>query len=134
MYSWLCVGVKLVALISTCNPFPAPLVTPPHPQLGRYEVCATVDPLTVVAKQWPIDWKMETLDPLDAFGAAGAYDRSAVARLYGGRRAIVARGWLQENGRFEALTLISPHPDAALRALNPGTLIIRYIVVEPERP
>jgi hypothetical protein len=116
---------------STCDPIPSGLFTPSHPQLGRYEVCATAESLTVVANQWAIDWKMDTLDPLDAFGTAGAYDRSAVARLYGGRRAVVARSWLQENGRFEALTLISPHPDAMLRALDPGTLIIRYIVSEP---
>lgn len=116
---------------STCDPIPSGLFTPLQPQLGRYEVCATAESLSVVAKQWALDWKIETLDPLDAFGGAGAYDRSAVARLYGGRRAIVARGWLEQNGRFEALTLISPHPDAQVRELRPGTLIIRYLVSEP---
>jgi len=101
------------------------LFTPRHPQLGRYEVCTTMARLAVVAHP---EWKVEALQPLDAFGAAGSYDRSALSRLYGGRRPSVARGWTRQDGRFESLTLISPYPDATLTRLMPGTLVIRYIV------
>jgi hypothetical protein len=73
-------------------------------------------------------WKVELLAPLDAFGTAGAYDRSTVSRLYGGRRAMVARGWIHENGHIVSLTLVSPYPDATLTRLDPGTLIIRFII------
>jgi hypothetical protein len=110
-----------------CDPVLRALFTPVRPQLGRYEVCITPAPLDAVARP---DWKVEALDPLDAFGTAGLYDRAALARLYGGRRANVARGWIQQNGRFESLTLISPHPDATLSELGSGTLVIRYIVSE----
>ncbi len=102
------------------------LFTPARPQLGRYEVCTTREPLTAVARP---EWLTETLPPLDAFGAAGAYDRAALSRLYGGRRVIVARGWTEEGNRFEALTLISPHPDATLTRLMPGTLVIRHVII-----
>jgi hypothetical protein len=154
MYSWASVGVNVakkgsgrfflawvaVALATAglgqekstrrllvCDSTLAALFTPSHPQLGRYEVCTTPEPLTAVARP---GWKIEALAPLDAFGAAGSYDRTALTRLYGGRRAAVARGWIQQDGRFESLTLISPHPNATLTDLLPGTLIIRYVVSE----
>jgi hypothetical protein len=109
----------------SCDEVLTALFTPARPQLGHYEVCTTPEPLTSVASR---EWKVESVPPLDAFGAAGPYDRAAVARLYGGRRAEVARGWIQRGERFEALTLISPHPDSTLTRLMPGTLVIRYIV------
>jgi hypothetical protein len=90
--------------------------------------------LEIVAKQWDRAWSIEALAPLDALGVAGSYDRSVVARLYGGRRATVARAWVEKDGRFEALTLVSPHPDRTLRELRPGTLVIRYVVFEAGRP
>jgi len=108
-----------------CDPRFAALFTPRVPQLGRYEVCATDHPLPAVARP---AWRVESIPPLDAFGAAGRYDRSAVARLYGGRRATVAHGWVQENGRFESITLISPYPDPTLTRLLPGTLVVRFII------
>jgi hypothetical protein len=146
MYSWVCTAVKLSTIAvgamltvkcsepavsaptqGSCDPALTALFTPIRPQLGRYEVCITPAPLDAVARP---DWKVEALDPLDAFGTAGLYDRAALAQLYGGRRANVARGWIQQNGRFESLTLISPHPDASLSELASGTLVIRYIVSE----
>ena len=54
---------------------------------------------------------IEALEALDAFGAAGTYDRPALARLYGGTRVQVARGWTTTGGRFESITLLSPYPD-----------------------
>ena len=109
-----------------CDAVLAALFAPARPQLGRYEVCTTREPLTVLARP---GWLTETLPPLDAFGGAGAYDRAALSRLYGGRRVIVARGWIEEGHRFEALTLISPHPDATLTRLLPGTLVIRHVII-----
>ena len=102
------------------------LFTPARPQLGRYEVCTTREPLAAVARP---EWRIETVPPLDAFGAAGAYDRAALSRLYGGRRVTVARGWTEHGDRFESLTLISPHPDATLTRLMPGTLVIRHVII-----
>ena len=142
MYSWLCAGVKRAALAALlppivalglqtesprCDPELVALWTPRHPQLGRYEVCTTSRALTEVADP---SWKVETMAPLDAFGDAGSFNKAAVARLYGGRRPTVAHGWVEENGRFVSITLVSPYPDRRLRALEPGTLVIRYFVFE----
>lgn len=109
-----------------CDPVLTTLFTPARPQLGRYEVCTTREPLTAVARP---EWRIETVPPLDAFGAAGPYDRAALSRLYGGRRVSVARGWTEEGNRFESFTLISPHPDAALSRLMAGTLVIRHAII-----
>ena len=68
------------------------------------------------------------MPPLDAFGSAGPYDR-ALARLYGGRRVTVARGWTEHGNPFESLTLISPRPGATLARLMPGTLVIRHVII-----
>jgi hypothetical protein len=108
-----------------CDPALTALFTPPRPQLGSYDVCTTPRPIDEVAdSRWPV----EQVPPLDAFGSAGTYNRSALARLFGGRRATVARGWTTRDGRFESVTLISPHPDATLTTLQPGTLRIRLII------
>lgn len=110
----------------SCTAMPAGLFTPPVPQLGEYEVCATAAALIELVQP---GWTIESLPPLDVFGAAGLYDRGRLARLYGGRRANVARGWIREGGRFESVTLISPHPDRALQRLEPGTLVIRHVII-----
>ncbi|HZT75273.1 MAG TPA: hypothetical protein VFA27_01350 [Vicinamibacterales bacterium] len=119
-------------LLQGCNPTLAQLFAPPRPELGRYEVCA--DPASIAVILAGPDGRgfhitgPEPGDPLDALGAAGDYDRAKVARLYGGSRPSVARGWRQDGDRFESITLISPHPDAALERLVPGTLVIRWII------
>ena len=69
---------------------------------------------------------MEALEALDAFGTAGTYDRAALARLYGGTRVQVARGWTIHGTRFESITRLSPYPDRSLTHLLPGTLEIRW--------
>jgi hypothetical protein len=140
MYSWVSAGVKLAAAsviaaaqtstalgLLTCDERLTALFTPLRPQRGRYEVCTTPRPLPNVAEP---SWAVELDGPLDAFGPAGPYDRSALAQLYGGRRAAVARGWVEDDGQFEAITLISPYPNATLTALEPGTLVIRYFLGE----
>jgi len=43
------------------------------------------------------------------------------------RCARVADRWIRQRERFKSLTLISPHPNAALNRLEPGTLVSRWI-------
>jgi hypothetical protein len=109
----------------SCDETLTRLFTPPHPQLGRYEVCTTPEPLASIA---PEGWNIQAVEPLDAFGTAGPYNRSDLARLYGGRRARVAHGFVRTRDGFESLVLISPYPDATLTHLMPGTMVIRYLV------
>ena len=115
---------QAVAGSTACDPAFAALFTPRRPVLGRYEVCTDARPLADVA---PADWTIEALEAADAFGGAGSYDHAALTRLYGGRRPRVARGWTEDADRFEAVTLISPYPNATVTTLEPGTLIIRWI-------
>jgi hypothetical protein len=111
-------------LQSSCDAVWRALFTPPHPVLGRYEACVDARPLSDLAGT---GWIVETANPLDAFGRAGLYDRSALARLYGGLHPTVARRWNWTPDRFESLTLIFPSPDATLTRLVPATLVIRWI-------
>ena len=68
----------------------------------------------------------------EAFGLTGTYDRAKLARLYGARRALVARGPRGEDGRpTEAWTMISPYPDRNLERLEPGTLLIVLTLMGP---
>jgi hypothetical protein len=108
-----------------CDPALARLYAPPRPQWGRYEVCVTPETLAAVTDP---AWPREEMGPLDALGTAGDYDRSAVARLYGAVRPVVARGWIVRNGALEAVTAMSPYPDPPAVHLEPGTLIIRLII------
>ena len=113
-----------------CDPALTRMFTPLHPQIGSYEVCGDARPIDVVvaagSHQGVHYAAIEDVEPLDAFGAAGTYNRSALIRLYAGRRVKVARGWRQEEKRFESVTLVSPYPDASLRRLEAGTMIIRW--------
>lgn len=105
------------------------LFTPAHPDLGRYEVVTSPEPLSsVIQELGRPDWTAEPVAPLEAFGNAGSYDKPALSRLYAGLRPVVAHGWIQQNERFESLTFISPYPDPSLTRLNPGTLTIRFII------
>jgi hypothetical protein len=88
--------------------------------LGRYEICTTPEPI-------PED-RGEALEALDAFGAAGLYRRSVLARLYGGRRVRVERLWEEYPDRFESVTRLSPYPDASLTRLLSGTMEIRFTI------
>jgi hypothetical protein len=106
-----------------CDPVLTELFTPRHPRLGRFEVCTDPRPLGEVL---PAGWTVETLEVLDAFGAARSYDRAGLARLYGGVRARVAHGWTRSADQFESRTFISPYPNAAMTSLEWGTLVIRW--------
>jgi hypothetical protein len=111
-------------ILVSCDPALVPLFTPPHPHLGRYEVCATAEPIR------PLNGgPVEALEALDAFGAAGTYDRPALSRLYGGTRVQVARGWARQGNQFVSITRLSPYPDSSLTHLLPGTLEIRFIAI-----
>ena len=102
-----------------CDPVLAALFTPVRPHVGRYEVCTAPEPLGEDS---------EALEALDAFGAAGSYDRAKLSRLYGGTRARVTRSWTRTSGEFISITRISPYPDATLTRLIAGTLEIRFIL------
>src|SRR6202040_3867225 len=52
--------------------------------------------------------------------------RPPPARLYGGTRVQVARGWIRTGDRFQSITRLSPYPDASLTHLLPGTMEIRW--------
>jgi len=120
------------ALAATCDAALTALFTPPKPVLGRYEVCTTSAPFDEVLAAGGAHYAaVEALAPLDAFGAAGPYDRSLVARLYGGVRAKVVHGWSQTGDRFVSTTLISPYPDPTLTRLLPGTMEIRWTSSAP---
>src|SRR5436309_827050 len=99
-----------IVLIMICDPALTALFTPSHPRVGHYQICTTSDRIEdVVADRTlegvpPTYGRVEALEPLEAFGTAGPYDRFAVARLYGGRRVQVARGWRQLDHRFESIT------------------------------
>lgn len=110
-----------------------PLFTPARPALpeGGYQTYVSSLSLdavlgTIVAADTPPGgWETRPLPPNEAFGQSGRYDRWKLARLYGARRALVARGPRHENGLvIETWTLISPYPDARLEKLEPGTLLI----------
>jgi hypothetical protein len=114
-----------------CDAAWAALFTPRHPVAGRYEVCVTAAPLDEVLVGAGGELHLsavEAVDPLDAFGAAGPYDRSALSRLFGGRRARVAHGWQDDGHRLISVTYVSPHPDRTFTTLEAGTLVIRYVV------
>src|SRR5437899_1938044 len=121
-----------LSVLLACDPAFAHLFTPLHPQLGQYEVCvasAAIEDAANAARRDGFQVAgIEELEPLDAFGTSGTYDRSALVRLYGGRRVKVARGWRRKEDGFESVTLVSPHPDAELRRLEPGTMSIFFRV------
>jgi hypothetical protein len=123
-------GLVVAALLS-CDPALAALFTPAAPGLGRYQVCTTDESSERVVAQGapgeqPHYGPSEMLEALDAFGAAGPYNRGTLARLYGGRRVRVTRGWLQRPTELRSFTLLSPYPDASLNHLLPGTMIITW--------
>ena len=73
----------------------------------------------------PGAWVPAPVLPADAFGQTGSYDRSRLARLYGARRPLVARGPRGAGDRTEeAWTLVSPYPNRDLTRLESGTMLI----------
>ena len=120
---------------TTCDAALTAAFTPAHPKIGRYEVCTTSESIEALAgpgrgasADWPPFSAIEALESLDAFGAAGSYHRPALARLFGGTRVQVARGWIDRPDRFESFTLLSPYADATLTHLQAGTMIIHLVI------
>ncbi len=113
-----------------CDPSLTALFTPRRPELGRYEVCTASQSIeeALADTAYGPSGAIEPLEALDAFGTAGAYNRAALARLFGGTRVRVARRWQQHGDQFISETLLSPYPDATLTRLNPGTMVIRFTV------
>jgi len=73
----------------------------------------------------PGAWAPVAMLPQDAFGRTGNYQIWKLSRLFGARRAMVARGPRDTgNGAAEAWTLISPYPSPELERLEPGTLLL----------
>jgi hypothetical protein len=111
-----------------------PLFAPVGARAAAYRIVTSPGDLSTTLRQLETDdslvrvpgsWQARAVLPLDAFGLAGSYDRSALARVYGARQPLVARGARMEHGRVvESWTLISPYPDAALQSLENGTLLI----------
>ena len=92
--------------------------------LERVLAEVTTDPSAVHP---PGAWSPTPVLPADAFGQTGGYDRSKLARLYGSRRPVVARGPRGVEGRAtEAWTLISPYPSQDMGRLESGTLLIVF--------
>jgi hypothetical protein len=105
----------------------------PQAQLAAYRAYVSPLGLEATLEQIAADpatlhppgaWTPQAMIPYDAFGLSGSYNRWTVAGLYRSRRAQVARGPRLDHGQTESWTLIAPYPDAALRRLEPGTLII----------
>ncbi|HSL23565.1 MAG TPA: hypothetical protein VK886_18690 [Vicinamibacterales bacterium] len=73
----------------------------------------------------PDSWRVARAVSTTLFDGASLYDRARLARLYGGLAPRVARGPMFRNGRVtHVVLLVSPYPDAELRRLNPGTLVM----------
>ena len=116
---------------------PAPayvaLFTPAVPR-GAYSTYVSPQPLDTLLDALRTDpstlhppgaWSPQPTIALDAFGRTGTYNPWTVARLYGARRARVARGPRHlPDGTSESWTLISPYPNAAFDRLESGTLLI----------
>jgi hypothetical protein len=131
----------------TPAPALARLFTPLQAPVGAYTVTALADGIDAAlarvkkalapdapAGNPPGSWQVQQSDPLEAFGTAGTYDRSKVARLYTGRRVSIVRGPVERGGEvIAAVTLISPYPDATLSRLEKGTLVIALNVVGSRR-
>jgi hypothetical protein len=70
-------------------------------------------------------WAIAPAELEEAFGSVPRWDRSRVARLYGGTFPRMARGPMVRDGRVVmSVTLVSPYPDAAYERLQPGTLVL----------
>lgn len=111
-----------------------PLFAPARPRASAYHVYVSRLGIDEVLERLarepsllhpPGSWSTSAQLAGDAFGQTGGYDRAKLARLYGSKRAVVARGPRGPGSRpSEAWTLVSPYPSTDLARLEPGTLLI----------
>jgi hypothetical protein len=111
-----------------------PLFGPSGPRAEAYRIYVSPLDIRTLVKRVTSDpsslhppdaWVEMAVLPSDAFGQTGGYDRSKLARLYGARRALVARGPRGAADRpTESWTLISPYPSGDMERLEPGTMLI----------
>jgi hypothetical protein len=107
------------------------LFTPGDAPVGAYEVWRSDESIESLAGRLrgldpaPLAdaWKVQRGEPGTVF-TEGPYNKGRLARLYVGQRLSVARGALTTPKGVLAFTLVAPWPDATLRALRPGTLVI----------
>jgi hypothetical protein len=124
-------------LPGTAAPRLAHLFTPRHAPPGAYEVTVLSASLeqsraTLLSAVRDVGGgaaadvpPVVELDPLQAFGEAGSYPQTTVARLYTGRKARLVRIPIEQDGRtVAAVTLVSPYPDPTLSRLEEGTMAI----------
>lgn len=132
------------ALVLPGRPAPdlARLFLPRHAPAGTYELTVLDVPIEAARDRLMAElapgskldpqaeteaWKVVRVDPLEAYGDAGIYDHSRLARLYSGRPAFIVRAPIRRDGRVVgSVTLISPHPDATLTRLVPATVAILF--------
>lgn len=116
----------------TASPAHTRFFAPPA-RVAQFQFARTDQPIELVAQfyrdRWPpLDprsWKLERVAAGDAFDGAALFDRARLARLYSGRNPRIARGPITtEGGGTAVVLLMSPYPEADLRALNRGTLIM----------
>jgi hypothetical protein len=101
------------------------LFTPRGAPDGTYTTFVSPRPIDEVLAGLGTGVDAQAVVALEAFGQSGGYNRWKLARLYGAKRARLARFPRVENGAVvEAWTLISPYPDPSLERLEPGTLLI----------
>jgi hypothetical protein len=131
-------GPGALAVPGQAAPLLARIFTPRHAPAGAYQVAvlpqgiaeatrAVREALNPSARpDAPAGaWVTRTEDALDAFGTAGTYDRSRMARLYSGHGPSVVRAPVVRDGvTVASVMLCSPYPDATLTRLEPGTLVI----------
>jgi hypothetical protein len=110
-----------------------PLFAPFGARAAAYRIFVTTLPIDALLGRLAQDpsllhppgaWLPAPALPADAFGQTGRYDRSRLARLYGARRPVVARGPRGAGRPAEAWTLVSPYPSRDLTRLEPGTMLI----------
>jgi hypothetical protein len=118
----------------TESPAYVSLFTPRGVPDGAYQTFTSTEDLDTVIARLRADPSVRTASgsfspqsviAADAFGQSGRYNRTRLARLFGARRARVARGPRTDNGQVvEAWTLLSPYPDPSFDRLMAGTLLI----------
>jgi hypothetical protein len=125
---------------ATPSPAHARLFAPPQ-SAERYQFLLTDASIEDVARicreRWPSpskgSWAVAPGSAGEAFDVAALFDRPRLARLYGGTRPKTARGPIGSPNTRAVVLLLSPYPEADLKRLNAGTLIM-VVALTNRRP